>query len=281
MITKISQSFIKDYEDFLDGNECGNLIREKYVNDRLFGDEAEPGAMHLGAYFEYKLSGALPKNQIVPEPVYVNQHGEKGPRIEPSYVKAFDSSRLIKDYLQAMGLKIVKAGMKMDWGMFTGTIDLIVEVTRETKFTNGIVWRVGDRFVIDLKYSGFVGKDTDRYNKHGWAWSNVQKEYHGIQAKQYNLISGGMPFYFMVTQSNQKDGERPACRLFHIPVDQFMIDQHIADGKALFEQFQTRVKVNDFKPRPSLKKCSKCPLRDECEDKHTYPHPEIVDLTIE
>ncbi len=285
MITKISQSFIKDYRDFLAERECGNIIREKYINDQLFDDEEDPGAMHLGAFFEFKLSGAIPKNGKIPEPILV-----KG-IVRADYQKAAENARIVRDYLGAMGLKIVKVGHKMDKGMYTGVIDIVVEVSRETIFENGIRWLVGARFVIDMKYSGLVGKDSDRGNKHGWSWYNVQKEYHGTQAKQYHLISG-MPFYFFVTQSNQKEGENPICRLFYIPVDDFMIDQHIMEGKALFEQFQIRAKVNDFtvftpldltnfKPYPSLKKCGKCPLREMCDDKHTYPHPEIVDLNIE
>jgi hypothetical protein len=276
MISKISQSFIKDYRDFLAEKECGNIIREKYINDQLFDDEEDPGAKHLGAWFEYKLSGAVPKNGKIPEPLFK----PNTLIMLPAYQKAADNARLIRDYVQAAGLKIVKVSVQMDKGMFTGVIDLIVEVSRETKFANGIIWRVGQRFVIDLKYSGLVGKDSDRSNKHGWSWSNVQKEYHGTQAKQYHLISG-MPFYFLVTQSNQKEGELPTCRLFYVPIDDYMIAEHIDEGKALFDQFQVRAKLNDFKPYPSLKKCGKCPIRDLCDDKHTYPHPEIVDLTIE
>lgn len=276
MLQKISQSFIKDYRAYLVGNECGYIIREKYVNDRLLGDEEEPGAMHLGSFFEYHLSGAIPKNGKIPRAL----NTADGTKMHPDYKRALESANLIKDYLQAMGLKIVKVGLQMDKGMFTGTIDLIVEVTRERVFDNGIKWTVGKRFVIDLKYSGFVGRDSDRQNKHGWSWSKAQKEYHGTQAKQYHLISG-LPFYFMVTQSNPKVGEKPICKLFFIPIDEFMLDQHIMEGKALFENFQIKSKVNDFKPYPSMKRCGKCPLRDECEDKHTYPRPEIVDLSIE
>lgn len=275
MLQKISQSFIKDFRDYLRGIGCGNLIREKYVNDRLFGDEDEPGAMNLGAFFEYHLSGALPKSGKIPEPVYMDD----GKTLRADYRKALSSAILVKDYLQAMGLKIVYIGKKYDKGRFVGVIDLVVQVSRETVF-EGITWAVGKRFVIDLKYSGLVGTSGDRSNKHGWSWSNAQKEYHGTQAKQYHFVSG-MPFYFLVTQSNQKEGERPICKLFYVPVDEFMIEQHIAEGNALFDQFEVIVQVGGLKAMPELKKCSDCPMREECEDKHTYPRPEVVDLTIE
>lgn len=267
---------MKDFRSYLAGNECGHIIREKYVNDRLFDDGEDPGAQNLGAFFEYCLSGAVPKNGKIPEPVM----SKDGKTMDADYRKAVESAKLVRDYLQASGLKVVYVGKKYDRVRFSGVIDLVVEVTRETIFANGIVWKVGTRFVIDLKYSGLIGKDGDRGNKHGWGWSNVQKEYHGTQAKQYHFVSG-MPFYFWVTQSNQKEGEVPASRIFHIPVDEFMIERHIAEGNFLFDQFEVIVKVDGLIPLPSFTRCRKCPLRDECEDKHTYPHPETIDLTIE
>lgn len=44
MIKKITQSFIKDTRDYFAGKECGNIIKAKYVDDRLLEDE-EPGSM--------------------------------------------------------------------------------------------------------------------------------------------------------------------------------------------------------------------------------------------
>ncbi len=275
MITKISQSFMKDYRAYQLGDECGNMIREKYVNDRLFDDEESPGAMNLGAFFEYNLSGAIPKNGKIPMPVMMAD----GKTMRADYRKAVESAKIVKDYLQAMGLKIVYIAKQYDNGRFTGVIDLVVEVTRGTVH-EGIEWKVGMRFVIDLKYSGLIGKTGDKSNKHGWGWSEVQKEYHGTQAKQYHFISG-LPFYFLVTQSNQEESENPIVRLFYIPVDDYLVRSHVAEGNAMFDHFSVKAAVNDFKPYPSLKRCSKCPIRHECDDKHTYPRLEIVYLTAE
>jgi len=193
------------------------------------------------------------------------------------YREAHRSSALVKDYLHKMGLKMVSVGKTLTKGKFVGTLDLICEVV-EVK--EGFTWSIGQKIVIDLKYSGLVGKSGDRYNKHGWQWSKIQKEYHGTQAKQYHFVSG-LEFYFLVTQSNQKEGDDPIIKMFYVPVDEFMIEQHIMEANDLYTKFEFTARTTGFEPRPAFNVCADCVLFNECNDKHTYPHPELVDLTIE
>ena len=199
------------------------------------------------------------------------------------YRLAHKNADRVRRYLQSMRLKVVPGlvSKKLTKGRFEGTLDLIVEVQGDPGqevgdlvwvFDDGLEWRVGDRFVIDLKYSGMIHKG-DRRNKHGWQWSDVQKEYHGTQAIQYHFVSD-LPFYFLVT-SNSNDED---CEMFHIPITQRMIDNHIAEGNHLMEVFQFKLDADMLEPRPSLKKCMVCPIKDECKDKHTFPHPRVIYL---
>jgi hypothetical protein len=270
MIERINQSFIKDYREYMAERECGNIIHAKYVQDLLLEND-KPGQMEVGSYVEFNITGALPKNGRQPMPIY-----NQDQRPNADYRKALGAAHLVTEYMQRMGLRMVHWGKRYDYGRFTGTIDLIVECTRRIEFENGIVWEVGDLLCIDMKYSGLMGETGPRKNKHGWQWSQAQKEYHGTQAIQYHMLTK-LPFYFWVTQSNQNEGETPDVELFHIPVTKAMIDAQISEGNKLYDNFKIVAKVG-FNPLPSLKRCNKCPLKLECDDKHTFPHPRIIHL---
>lgn len=284
---------MQEMRDYQAGGGCGHVMIARWRDGKLTDrdEEDDPGAIELGQYFEFILSGALPKSGVVPKPQYmstaIKKNGNKtdGLGVADMYAEyrlAHTNADRVRRYLQRMRLKVVHVGKKLTKGRFEGTMDLIVEVQGEDgqqpgdvarEFANGIVWRVGDLLVIDLKYSGMLNKG-DRRNKHGWQWSDVQKEYHGTQAIQYHFVSG-LPFYFLVTSnSNEED-----CELFYIPITQRMIDNHISEGNHLVEKFEFYLEVGLLEPRPSLKKCTGCPLKETCEDKHTFPHPVIVDLT--
>lgn len=276
MINHISQSFIKDFKAYDEGNECGIIIREKYVNGRVLDDpDADPGLKELGAYFEFIAFGSLPKSGVVPTPVMLSD----GKTMNAAYRLATINAKRVREYLTVeLGLVIKKKAWKVTKGRFNGTIDLLCECTKEIHFDTGIVWRVGDVIVIDLKYSGLISETTPAYNKHGWKWSKVQKEYHGIQATHYHILTDA-PFYFFVCQSNNKEGTLSDMKFFHIPVDGAMKEQHIVKANDYFDRFQVLAAAEDLKPRPSFSRCSKCVLRNECTVKHEFPHPEIINIT--
>ncbi len=285
MIEKISQSFIKDMRSYIDGSLCGNIVRERWVNNRLLDDpDKEPGAMELGTYFEFLVSGAVPKNGKVPLPVYmksvIKKYGStEGLGIDDMYVEyrnAHKAADLVREYIKSCGLKIVKAGVKMERDGYEGTIDLICEVV---EIKDGFEWSVGDQIVLDLKYSGLVEDGFKNWtNKHGWNWSPFQIKNHGTQAKHYHYISG-LPFFFLVVQALKEEWKNlPIVKFFSIPFSDKMITDHVSEGDYLFTEFKFYANSIGFTPRPSLSVCSKCPLFKECPDKHTYPRPQVVDL---
>lgn len=274
MVERISQSFIKDYQSYVDGEECGIIIREKYVNDRLLDDPtAEPGAKELGSYFEFITFGTLPKSGIIPTPVML----ANGKDMDAKYRLAHVNSKRVLALFHDLGLEYVEKGKKYTYGRHHGTIDLVCRCTKDVTFDTGVQWKAGDLIVIDVKYSGLIGETTPGWNKHGWRFTPAQKAYHGIQAVHYHMITH-MPFYFFVCQSNNKEGTLSDMRFFHIPVNENMVETHKIKANDLFDRFFVRATAGDLKPRPSLAKCQKCPLKDECSFRHTYPHPEIIDL---
>ena len=65
MDKKISQSFLKDYNEYKGKNLCGVQLKAKHFDNVQFPSSE---AMDLGNYFEYMATGSLPRNGIVPEP---------------------------------------------------------------------------------------------------------------------------------------------------------------------------------------------------------------------
>lgn len=288
MIQKISQSFMKDMRAYQEGEQCGNIIKYRYVDDGPF-DDAEPGSdMHVATYFEFCLSGAMPKSGTVPLPKYkvsalndvesrkrkLDSLGYKD-MLEP-YRQALDASKRVRNYLELMGLKIVSAGLHLTnpEGTHEGTIDLVLECIESRP---DLPWSVGEQFIVDLKYSALLGDKASRYNKHGWKWSDVQKEYHLTQAIQYFYLKP-LPFYFLVVSSaNETDIE-----FFFIPITEEMVRRHLIEGERLFNEFTMEYKVRGkFSTYPSVSTCAGCALFETCLDKHTYPHPVEVNLTSE
>ena len=291
MITRISQSFIKTMREYIAKEECGNIVAYQYLEGKLLDRKSKE--MAKGTYFEFLLSKALPKGGQIPQPEYMaTPLKKKKPEdlntddMTADYrVVSINAQRIKKMLTEDLGLVFVGIGKKLTKGRFEGTLDLICECTKEINFDSGIVWKVGDKIVIDVKYSGLL---FDRWNKLGWEWSNIQKEYHGTQAKQYHYVSG-LPFYFLVVSSTNKeedseDGEGKVvaptqAKLFSVPVDEHMIEVHLNEGNALYDRLKQESEVG-LVPRPDYVKCQKCPLKEDCKDKHTFPQVEEVDLTI-
>jgi hypothetical protein len=291
MTTRISQSFMKTMREYLAKEECGNIVAHQYLEGKLLDRKSKE--MAKGSYFEFLLSGALPKNGEMPKPEYMaTPLKNKKPQdlkvsdMTSDYrVVTVNADRVKKMLTVDLGLKIIHAGKKLTKGRFEGTLDLICECTKEIDFGNGIIWKIGDRIVIDVKYSGLL---FDRWNKLGWEWSNIQKEYHGTQAKQYHYISG-LPFYFLVVSSTNKEEDSEdgsgkvvgptQAKFFHVPVDSHMIDMHLAEGNDMLARLQLESEVG-LVPRPEYVRCQKCPLNEGCLDKHTFPQVEVVDLTL-
>ncbi len=292
MITRITQSFLKDFRDFLFGSLCGNIVRERWVNDRLIEDpEEKPGAMQLGSFFEYRLSmlifpskPALPKNGRIPVGNYkvsvLKKNGGSPAMLDDKdlyddYKDACANAKYVAGYLKEMGLEVYDAQVLIEKADTAGTLDLVCRVTRDIVL-GGISLTAGEFIIIDVKYSGLISETTSRFNKHGWKWSKIQKEYHGTQAIHYHHLGDGeMKFFFLVVNSSNGEGE---CKFFYVQVDECMTERHLAEGRDYKVKLEFMGRSGGLVPRPHFLTCRKCALRNECKDKHTFPHAEVVNL---
>jgi hypothetical protein len=280
---RITQSFMKQMRDYMDGAGCGILIRESWINGRQF--DIASAAMKLGCYFEYILTGALPKDGKVPQPEFMksaiakNKGTTVGLGIDDMYDPyraAHRNKERVLVYWNSMGLEIdnplntkLSAGVKLTKGRFEGTIDVVLRAFTDTSFANGYTMKKGDRILVDLKYSGLL---DDKWSVHGWQWTPLQKKYHGTQAKQYNFISNLDPF-FMIVDPGEK-----YVKFFRMILNQEVIDKHIEEGNMLYERLTYYNEMGLLEPRPEVTKCEGCPLFNECEHAHRFPHP--VDISL-
>lgn len=272
---KITQSFIKAMRGYLVGKTCGNLIDHQYVNGQLLPPSK---AMKVGTYFEFCLTGAIPKDGQIPQPEMMKSGRDM---MEP-YRKARNDADYVKKIIEATGFKILRSGVKLDKGNYTGTIDIIAETTRDITI-DGVTIKKGEQVVIDLKYSGLL---DDQWNELGWMFTDKQKEYYKTQAVQYHFISG-MKFFYLVTDSKHKEkddetGEplSPSIKFVYTPVDNFMIEQHILEGNDLMEKFELHKSIG-FKALPEFNRCNDCPLYETCQDKALIPTIQIVNLNVD
>lgn len=264
MIKKITQSFIKDMREYLEPGStmCGHIIRHKWIDEKLIEGSA---SMKLGAYFEYKVSGAIPKDGIVPRP----ERTATGLLTAPYKRAEVNAGRVLK-YLEDLGIQIIKFNHRLTRGRYAGQIDIIGLCTKNIVFDNGTKLSKGEEIIIDLKYSGLL---DDKWSKHGWMWTDDQRKYHGTQAIQYNFVGRRRFFFLPCSSTNETD-----IKFFEVEVSQQAIERHIIEGNDLYGQLDMINMQGSFEPRPSLSKCIDCPLRSGCTDRHDFPHPILITL---
>jgi hypothetical protein len=309
---RASQSFLKDMQDHLSGNLCGHILEAKWVTGQWPDQPSD--AMNQGSFLEYLVSGALPKSQKVPLPQFTKssniQPGSyaKGYRINDldrvvndmlfDYRKAYKNARAMLTYLAAMGLEIVEAGAHKVKGNQEGTLDLLLRATRRIEFRDRVTGQItsviekGEMIVVDMKYSGLIG---ERWSRLGWPlkpseWTAEQKRYNALQARQYHYLSGGLRYFFWVTDSSGSEtrgGEkRPEAEyignvaLFEvIGLDEETTKTHLATSAKALQDFELFKEIG-FTPYPSLATCKQCPLRMACTDKQEYPEPIQINLGV-
>jgi hypothetical protein len=283
---RISYSLITKVREYLAGGSCGVMINETLIKGRVF--PAGTAAMKLGVYFEYILTGALPKDGQIPQPEYMKTpikanikagreplHGLTVEDMTEPYRTCHENAAALLKLWADIGLEVIRAGWKITKGRHNGTIDVVLRATRDITFDKNFSLKKGDLISGDLKYAG---TGEDRWSKQGWglfaeSGDNLQKEYHGSQAKEYHYLSS-LPQTFWVVDPKQK-----YILFFWCKIDQTAIDAHLKEGNDLLDRLIFLHKNGLLEPRPEFNKCADCELFKECIHKHTYPHPVLVDLT--
>lgn len=255
----ISQSFIKEIFDYLNGEACGLQIQAKYIDGKF--DLFKPSqAMKLGIWFEYNCTGALPKSGNIPEPDYTI----KGELTSP-YKRLLPHIENFKKSLLYYGIEILKTGHTIHFETLNGVIDILCKAKKNiVGHDNQIAVKKGQEFIIDLKLSGFL---DNKWADYGWNLDMLQyKTKIILQPIHYLYIykqkyGEDIPFLFFLFSSQDSND----YRLINMILDDSVIEQYEKD---LYEKYIPTIKkcIQDgLRPIQTTKRCAECPLKQNCD----------------
>ena len=89
----ISQSFLKEFAEYMSGDTCGLQLKAKYIDGIKFPSS---DAMELGNFFEYMATGSLPRDGHTPEAKIVYK-GTAKESLSADYQRAVESAELFKN----------------------------------------------------------------------------------------------------------------------------------------------------------------------------------------
>jgi hypothetical protein len=246
---KISQSLIKDFAKYKQGEECGLVVKAKFV-DKKWSPPSE--AQKHGIYFEYKATGSLPKSGETPSAEY----DSKG-RMLNAYANAEASASLFKTLIKIWNIKILETSWYMDDGVANGVADLLVEIE-------------GKKAIIDLKYSGLL---DDKWNDLGWHEDFLsEKDKILIQGVHYTklaetILEEPVDFFFWVF--NSKDPRD--VRIFKQVNSYERYIKHESMISNVQLEIEELVASDSWIARPSLNRCNNCYLADSCHKQQILP----------
>lgn len=275
----ITQSLIKAIKSCTDENptECALVIKAKFVDGRF--DLFPPSdAQHLGTWFEYKCTGAIPKNGKVPEPVRIN----KGKELAAPYRLMEKHVQNFKNLLKFYGLKIISAGADMEADGLKGTTDLLLEATRDIYQTEGkesiLIVKKGQKIIGDMKSTGLLG-DRDKWNAYSWNIDLLHTKFNLVlQPVHYKMIARhpdvfgeDLPFWFFLFNTNDEND----YRIIDFRVNEYDYEVHAKLVANTVQWLQWLFK-NGFekKANPSVERCAVCPIKVGC--KHFAVAPKIL-----
>jgi hypothetical protein len=251
---KISQSFLKEFTKYLQNESCGYQVVAKYYDNMQFPSSE---AQLLGQYFEYAATGQLPKFGDLPEPKMVSG----GKKMSIPFARAFESAQFCKEIFKEYGIEIIETGLKLEGERTTGEIDVYAE------------WN-GQKVFIDLKYSAAI---DDKWSEFGWETESLaQKDNLMIQGVHYKMLAKecldieDIPFYYFIFSAKNTD----YAKIIHQEVDEGRFVEHEIVVDNVYNKLK-QVPITYFKPKPSLKMCSCCPI-ESCNARTKLPLIEKV-----
>lgn len=254
----ISQSLMKDLQSYMVGEECGLLLKAKYL-DNVETQSSE--AMLLGQYFEYMATGQVPRNGEIPEPKVVYK-GKPNEKLSEPYQRAYMSALYCKTLFQAMGIEVLSTGEKISYDKASGTTDVRAK------------WN-GRNCIIDLKYSGLL---DNKWDERGWSFDTLeQKDKLLIQAVHYkyieeNRLGEEVDFYFFLfSSSNPND-----VRIAKIEIEPIKMELHKENLSRAYNIWNKMIETDSFKAHGNLAKCSECPINETCPSRVILPEIKTI-----
>lgn len=240
---RISQSLIKEYTDYQNGETCGLLLKAKYF-DGVNTDGSL--AQNLGNYFEWITLKSLPRDGKEPF-ADTTQKGEFTAPYKKIVEQAKNWDKIVKHY----GIKIIEHGIKLQTDTEEGTLDMIAEMPGF-----GV-------FIGDTKTSGLM---QNKWDERGWLPESLPyKDKLMIQAVHYiylarKVLKKDLPFLFFVFST----GDDMDRAIFQVNVDEQKMIEHEHKIEFVRDSIIRDLEIG-FRAIPSITQCATCPLKNKCK----------------
>jgi len=253
---RISQSLIKELLEYQDGKSCGLQLEEKFIKNN-FHKFIASDSMSVGTWFEYELTGALPKGNSTPNPKTTTTG-----KLTSVYEKMIPHIDNFKTAMYFYGLELVSAGEKIKYGDLEGTLDIRAKATKDIVTDSGNVIKAGSQIIIDIKTSGLL---DNKWSDYGWEIENLSNKIKIIlQPLMYKYIEmkntgRDIPFVFMLFNT----ADNTDCRIINF----ICSDDSFETLESLLVKIRKLLAYHisiGWKARPNMRVCAKCPIKVGC-----------------
>ncbi len=267
----ISQSLMKELNDYRLGKACGLVFVEKYINKRfdLFKGSQ---VMALGNFFEFLCIGANTKTGEEPKA----ERTGKG-ELTAAYKRMETQAENFKNFIAYHGIKIKSVQEKWIIDGLEGTLDFIGLATRDIKDKDGnILIDKGEEFIVDLKASGLI---SDKFSDFGWHEDRLsEKEKLILQPIHYKFLSKlkfGREYKFMfLIFSNTNDYEYKSM-IFNVSEEDMEFHKTFIATTAKWLKYFLK---KGFEAKPDYLRCMDCPLKINCKSYMAIPEITVFEL---
>jgi hypothetical protein len=260
----ISKSFITSYWDYRRGDKCGILFRDVDILKNASIESTPP--MMLGNYFEYLATGQVNRDGSVPE---MPQTKTKKPTADA--VRMMAQAKRFKKLVEEKGIVIKETGTTLiherDGYRVKGVLDVLCDMPEYGQ----------ENVILDLKSSGLIGNKWEDY---GWKADTLnQRDKLTIQVVAYKYLMWkckdieDAPFYFAIHSSaNDIDS-----LFWEVEVENFAYAMSEFESlcDAVHEDVRNYLEFG-FTPYPTVRRCEKCPIKDDCSYAMGTPEKETI-----
>jgi hypothetical protein len=264
-VLSISQSLVKNFWSYKEGEYCGKFFFESDVLKKV--DSVPTEVMQYGHFFEFLCTGALKRDGSEPEE----------PRSKTG--KPTEKGKRMRTQAERFKMLIEKEGIVIEE---TGTI-ITVPFYKDGFRLKGVLdirGVVNDiQAIIDIKSSGLIGNEWEAFGWHTGTFNMRKKLTIQVVFYKYLAWKGwgveDMPFYFIIhSTTNDIDSLFWEVRLHDFEVAMTHFEDMIFE---IVEEIKLNVELG-FTPYPSVKRCGKCPIAEECDLKAVTPQKEVVTI---
>jgi hypothetical protein len=249
---------LQSYLDCKKGKGCLYQFYHQYVVKDYVPEPS--AAMQLGIWFEYMCTGAMPRSNVVPEPVTL-----KNGNLSADYDRMLYHIDKFKEIVDNYNIKIKEIGKEIIVDRIKGILDIWCEID-------------GIPAIIDIKTSAQIGNKWDEF---GWDDKNFSYSTHVLQPAIYKYLiykSLGIydaPFYYLVFST--KNTDILFWEVKYLDFDEMC--SQVEDLANRLDEFIENSDESSYTPICDYKVCQKCEMN--CFYRQEIPKIETKFLKLE